>query len=287
MKLRLLTLILILSLASLACKAADLAASNPTPEMVMIPTSTEVAPQEPQAQETATEAVEPTAQPTPTAAATSTATPKPATPTALPSPTPLTSIEDTFDKVSEDWTKTVVITTQSSKMRSTFATTKGRLIYDLMDKETYVYQFRRTKLNADVEVSTIYENLGDLENGVSLICRAAPDFKFWYEARLYSQGRYAFYRYEYALREKDGKNPYVEISTGGVNFNFLYPDKPNAVKFTCKGDTLTLDINNGLKVFTAQDKTLTQPGLVGLGVLSFANPAVTIAFDEFKASNLP
>jgi hypothetical protein len=297
MKHRLLILILVLCLASMACKAVSIPGSQPTPEPTEpVATQTEAVVENTPTKEQPTETSAPTATkeatatkaPTAKAEIKNTATSAPAkSPTPQASPTASGSISDTFDTTSTDWSKPLIVTSQSPRPKSTFTVTKGRLLYAIKDKETYAYQFNKNELNADVSVQTTFENLGDLNNSVVLVCRAAPDNSAWYEVRVSSKGSYSFYRYDRALKEKNGKNPYTELVTAGVNFKYLFPDKANTIKFTCKGDTLTLDVNNGLKVFTVKDATLTKGGLVGLGGLSFQDLDVTIAFDDFKASNLP
>lgn len=290
-------LLLTICLTSLACNLVSGQVSKPTPqETEPAATSTEMIAEDTLSVALPTETQEPSATiaasgtpaPTQTVEVKATATLAPlssATPDA--SPTPTGSAEDKFDLASADWGKILIITSQSSQMRSAFSYVKGEMLYELRDKETYAYQINNNELKADVTVQTTFRNLGELNNSVVLVCRAAADNSSWYEARVSNKGSYSFYVYDRALKEKGGRNPYTELVTGGVNYNYLYPNKANVIKLTCKGDTLTLDVNNGLKVFNVKDSTLTQGGLVGLGVLSFEDLDVVVAFDEFKASNLP
>ena len=302
-----LILIIILCMVSMACKVASKVAGSPTPTKaaVVIPTVevlTENTPIPTETLEAATETSEPTSPAdTNTPVANDTSTPEAtiapiatatteSKPTATPEPTKDTSgsISDTFDQENQNWMKTLIVTTQAKVLGSTFKVFKGNLVFDIIDKETYAYQFNKTEMPANVSIETTYTNQGELNNGVVLTCRAASDSSTWYEVRVSSQGPFTFYLYDRSRKQNGGKNPYVDLGGGGaVNFKSLYPDKPNTLKFTCNGEKLSIDINNGLKKFETSDKTLTGSGLVGLGAMSHEVTGVSIAFDDFKASTLP
>jgi len=304
-----LILILILCLVSLACKAVSNGGAAPAPTKSQAVSTVEVQIEDTLAPTETTEAATETSEPsgpaetntpedvkTPEVTDTPEATIPPeatattaAKPTATLKPTLDTSgsVNDTFDQDSQNWNKPLIVTTQARVLSSTFKVFKGHLVYDLTDKETYAYQFNKTAMPANVSLETTYTNQGELNNGVVLTCRAAADNSTWYEVRVSSQGPVNFYLYDRSRKENGGKNPYVEIGAGAVNFNSLFPDKPNILKFTCNGDKLSIDINNGLKKFETTDKTLTGGGLVGLGGISHEDPGVSISFDEFKATSLP
>jgi hypothetical protein len=225
--------------------------------------------------------------PSATPSQTSTRPEEKSTPSFTPAPTIVSGYEDDFNQASSDWNDFLTVTTQSNPMKSNVYLENGFLFFDLIDKETYLYQFHKYALSPDVEIEATFTNQGDLNNGIALVCRAAEDYNSWYEARVSSSGNYKFFRYDKGKKTQGNGNPYIELSAGPVNFNFLYPDKSNVIRFSCKGSTLTLDINNGKKVFSVTDEALTAGGLAGIGVLSYEVPSVKVAFDSFKANSLP
>ena len=287
MKKSVLAPIFLLWAASLAC---GLPARSASPlDKISTPTQALTTPTN-----TQTRTAEPSNTPAPVEKATTAPTTQPAledtptlpAPTVSPSPTQSSSIEDTFEQALKSWNKFLVVTTQATLLKSTVKVIDGQLVFGIIDKETYLYQFHKTPLPADVTVETIFTNQGVINNGVALVCRAAPDNSSWYEVRLSNQGSYKFFLYDRAKKAKTG-SPYLELGSGAVNFNFLYPDRLNRIQFTCKGGKLSLDVNQGKKVFSIEDDTLTSGGMVGVGVFSYDEPAVTVAFDEFKAQAIP
>jgi hypothetical protein len=195
-----------------------------------------------------------------------------------------TSFTEEFDLSNKDWTDDYWVTTQAPQYRELTKPSMvidGILSFNLVDNETYIYKFHNGDAGQDVTIETKFINKGQPNNGVALVCRVAPDYSSWYEARVSAQGKWSITRYDRSLKENEDKNPYVLQKEGVMRPKLVTPMKPNTVNFACIGTKLTLTVN-GEEVYTRNTNELMQTGLVGLGVMSYNNLPVMIDIDYFK-----
>ena len=128
---------------------------------------------------------------------------------------------------------------------------------------------------ADVLVETAFDNIGDRNNNISVMCRVTEDG--WYEFSLSSSGLWFIWRYDAA----DGSfNP---LFNGGVpNYNKNITD--HVISATCIGDELTFYLDGEmLKNAQVHDRTY-RSGSVGLSVYADNVTGVEVEFDWFEAS---
>jgi hypothetical protein len=207
-----------------------------------------------------------------------------AAPTEEPTAEPVSaSFREEFDLANEDWSKDYWVTTQAPQYREI---TKPSMVIDgilsfiIQDKETYIYKFHNGDVGQDVTLETKFLSKGHPNNGVALVCRVAPDYTSWYEARISPQGKWSIYRYDKALKENEDKNPYVPLKEGVMRPKLVSPMKPNTVNFSCIGTKLTLSVN-GEEVYVSNNNELMQTGMVGLAVVSYDLIPVQLEFEYF------
>ncbi len=185
----------------------------------------------------------------------------------------------------DSWLQAVTITTQAlpGQGQTTVAVKDSGLDFNVKDKETYVYSFYKDQQKADVATEVTFQSSGMPNNGISLVCRAKEDYSAWYEARVAASGMYTIYQYDKA-KKLTNEVPYIRLKAGVVPKGTVLPLAANTIKFSCKGEDLTLDINGGK--FTASEKNadLGGDGLVGVGVLSYNDLPVRVRLDKFAIS---
>ncbi|MHC1781668.1 MAG: hypothetical protein AB9891_02700 [Anaerolineaceae bacterium] len=231
-------------------------------------------------------AVEPTMPPPPTAEPAAPADPPTAEPAPVEEPTAepaSASFREEFDLANEDWSEDYWVTTQAPEYREITKPSMvvdGILSFNIQDKETYIYRFHNIDAGQDVSMETTFLNKGHPNNGVALVCRAAPDYTSWYEARISPQGKWSIYRYDKALKDNEDINPYIPLKEGVMRPKLVTPMKSNTFNFSCIGTKLTLAVN-GEEVYVSNNNELMQTGLVGLAVISYDLIPVQIEFDYF------
>ena len=204
---------------------------------------------------------------------------------AQPDPTPEAAAPaaDTADEPTEPvqsatWADLVFVT--GTAKRTTLGEEGGGMTFTLKDANTYTYRFQEGVTYEDVTVEADVSNLGDNDNGFSLICRASDDG--WYEFRASSGGLYNLFVYDAAMKER-GENPYKTLDSGGSG---LMTSKNTHLKFMCQGNTLRM-FANGEEIEptkgTIEDNTYTS-GKIGVGAMSNARTPVKISFDQVTAT---
>jgi hypothetical protein len=143
-----------------------------------------------------------------------------------------------------------------------------RMIFEIEDKNTYVYLTYDEYYYDDVQVSTLVENRGVNSFDVSLLCRYDEN-RGWYEFNIGSDGLYTAYLYDI----NDG---YKEIGSGGST-RIKTGKEYNEYTLQCKGNSLTLWIN-GYETTTIKNNDLKE-GLIGIGASSYN---VTPVIAEFE-----
>lgn len=286
MKRKLILPILVLWLASMACSLFVPDKSKDTP------------PEEPTAvlqaeQQAPTEEIEPTAteeekQPEPTATEEVIVEPTETEVVIVETPTeePPSSYEYTFDRNTDDWSEPLFVTTQAvGEPKTKITIENGVLRFGIKDKETYVYKFLNFAIDGDVVVEVDYQNKGQINTGIAVICKANDAMTTWYEVRVTAMdGMANFYLYDKARRD-EGKNPYLLLSKAHFDAKVAGPTKPNHIQVTCTDDQLIIDINNGKKVASQDLETRLDGNMVGLGGMSYDVLPVTLDIDTAVISS--
>jgi len=207
-------------------------------------------------------------------------------PTATPIPPTATPefqqyFTEEFDKDSKYWTYFVMDGWNSvivPNEKYALGVKDGSLSFDL-PKTLWIYSTYDPFEYADVRVEAQAENIGTNNNNVSLFCRYTKDG--WYEFNVANNGLYWIFRatvkgggaVSYTLLQQGGSNKIVQGNTPGKNTNIY--------AITCKGDTLSLFINDKpTKKF--KDSKL-KSGKVGVSVSAFGT-AVNVNFNWVKIS---
>ena len=133
---------------------------------------------------------------------------------------------------------------------------KGNIVFDITDKDTYVYLFYEEYYYDDVHLQVSTENRGVNSQNVSMVCRYDENAGF-YEFSIGSDGLYQIWRYDGAA----GEGEYTAIATGGST-SIRTGKEINVYDVSCKGDRLTLWIN-GKETNSVRDRTFTE-GLIGI-----------------------
>ena len=148
------------------------------------------------------------------------------------------------------------------------------LLFDLGDKDLYVYYMYTPYEYDDVAITLNAENRGRNNNNVSLVCRMNSDGTQWYEFSVESGGLW----YLYAV---DGK--YNIVSNGGTQA-LKQGKEVNEYSLSCKGDEITMMIN-GQKIKTVTDtKYGFNSGLVGFNISSLNVLPITVNVNWFEIS---
>ena len=209
--------------------------------------------------------------------------------TVVPTDKPRAAVKefkDEFDLINTDWSAPVTVTTQAlpQQVYSKVTLDGSQMIFNLADKETFMYRFYKNPTPQNVIHETSFVAGGNIQNGIALICRAKTDYSSFYEFRVTSNSLYAITHYDKSLKDDQDKNPYDELKSGGIPLGKIHPNKANVMRAICDGTTLTLEIN-GFKLASYQDSSLPDAGLAGVGAMSHDVVPVNIRFDylSFKA----
>ncbi len=212
--------------------------------------------------------------------------PQDADPIVAPADTSSGSLfEDEFSTAASEWGDTFTVTTQAvgGSPSSTVTNEAGKLTFKFQAKETYTYKFLDTALPADVVIETKFLALNNINNGISIVCRANDDLSQWLEVRLTSRSKYSIFYYDKARKENEGKNPYTQLAAGGVDLKTMYPMKDNVVKVNCVGSQVSLEIN-GTSITAFDGAPIEAGGKVGLGAMSTDVLPIGVQFDYLKVS---
>ena len=148
----------------------------------------------------------------------------------------------------------------------------GQLYMEINPPDVTLYAlYDLTLNNADVQVDTVAQKVaGPNTNNLSVICRASDDG--WYEFSMTSGGYWYIWLYfdnEYTLLTKG--------ATTAINMK----NAANQLTAVCYGSSLTFYIN-GIEVGSVVDRTLVEPGQVGVSVYS-EYPNLGVVFEWFSA----
>ena len=152
----------------------------------------------------------------------------------------------------------------------------------LEDKLTWYYlinnAFTYAFTYSGVKVQTVVTNQGNNSNGISLICRYSD--VGWYEAVFSSSGTYKVYVVDNQGIVNQGYN---EIANGGsalINQGL----KTNVYSLVCRGNELTLLVNQTEVRKIVDTRFQLEEGKIGLAVSSPKKLPVNVDFESFTVS---
>lgn len=223
--------------------------------------------------------VQPTAEPVqePTESAPEPPTAEPA-PTDLPAPTepPASSkfFREEFDSSDAlaSWESFTLGSGSDSNLK--IEQEDDHLLFDLGDKDLYVYYMYSAETYDDSAISLNAENRGRNNNNVSLVCRMNTDGDQWYEFSVESGGLWYLYGVD---------KSYNIIDNGGTNA-LKQGREVNEYKLVCDGSEITMYVN-GSKIKTVTDTRYGfKDGFVGFNISSLNVLPITVEVNWFEIS---
>jgi S1-C subfamily serine protease len=146
------------------------------------------------------------------------------------------------------------------------------LLFDLGDKNLYVYYMYDPFTYSDVSLTLNAENRGRNNNNVSLVCRMNQEGSEWYEFSVESGGVW----YLYAVDNGE----YKILDNGGTQA-LKQGKEVNEYKMDCVGDEITMYIN-GNEIKTVKDSTYGyDEGYVGFNISSLNVLPITVEVNWF------
>jgi S1-C subfamily serine protease len=146
------------------------------------------------------------------------------------------------------------------------------LLFDLGDKNLYVYFMYDPYVYEDVSLRLNAENRGRNNNNVSLVCRMTEDGSGWYEFSVESGGVWYLYAVE--------NNDYKILDNGGTNA-LKQGREVNEYGLDCVGDEITMYVN-GSEIKTVKDSTYGfNEGRVGFNISSLNVLPITVEVNWF------
>jgi len=147
----------------------------------------------------------------------------------------------------------------------------------------FVFLRKNTDLS-DAVIQAEVENLGQIDNDFSLICRASK--AGWYEFRISSKGYYEVLRFDQYLKD-EGKDAYKNFVDRRVGSTLIKgSSNKNVFALSCIGNQITVFINGeqvykDKKPLIIEDSTYTN-GTIGFGFLGFGNN-LDVKFNWFES----
>jgi hypothetical protein len=248
----------------LACSAVSGGGDTPTQPQ-----------QQPQQQEPV-QVVEPTKEPT--QAPTEPPAPEPTQPPA-PEPTqpPVTTskfFREEFDSSAAlaNWNSFSLGSGSDSKLK--INQEDDHLLFDLGDKDLYVYYMYGADQYDNVAITLNAENRGRNNNNVSLVCRMNSDETQWYEFSVENGGLW----YLYAVDKG-----YNIIDNGGTN-SLKQGKEVNEYKLVCDGSEITMYVNGDEVKTVNESRYGFRDGYVGFNISSLNVLPITVEVNWFEIS---
>jgi len=146
------------------------------------------------------------------------------------------------------------------------------LLFDLGDKNLYVYYMYNPYTYSDVSLTLNAENRGRNNNNISLVCRMNQEGTGWYEFSVESGGVW----YLYAVDNGE----YNVLDNGGTQA-LKQGREVNEYKMDCVGDEITMYVN-GSEIKTVKDSTYGyDEGFVGFNISSLNVLPITVEVNWF------
>ncbi len=146
------------------------------------------------------------------------------------------------------------------------------LLFDLGDKDLYVYYMYNPYTYSDVSLTLNAENRGRNNNNISLVCRMNKDGTQWYEFSVESGGVW----YLYAVDNGE----YKILDNGGTQA-LKQGKEVNEYRMDCVGDEITVYVNNK-EIKNVKDSTYGyNEGFVGFNISSLNVLPITVEVNRF------
>ena len=182
-----------------------------------------------------------------------------------------------FDNGADNWKS---FTTHGNLSQLDFSVKDGRLVFALKEKQLWTYAMYTPQTYSDVKVEVQAENFGNNENNVTLVCRYSED-RGWYEVSIANSGLYWIY---FGKWDASGTTAsYAKIADGGSN-NIKQGQAVNTYALVCKGNTITVFINDKEIKRIDDNQHGLRDGEIGIGLSSFRYLPVEVEFDWVKIS---
>ena len=204
---------------------------------------------------------------------TSTPPPTATTPAEEPTPEPQPFHTETFDGDLSNWTTFV---TEGDINKLKVYTERGKMIFDLGDSNSdlYAYSVLDDFTYGDVQLEAVALNRGVNVNNVSLICRYTEGR--WYEFNIGNDGFYTIFAYDSLI----GYDPLFQGGATAIKSG----QSTNKYTAICKGNMLSLLINDQeVRTITVNSYNY-ERGKIGLSVSSFQVLPVNVEFDSLVIS---
>lgn len=219
---------------------------------------------------------QPTQPPPPTEVPPTEAPPPTEVPTDTPVPAPVTQqfFREEFDESAalDNWDFFTLGSGEDNEL--VIEQEDDHVLFDLGDKDLYVYYLYLPYEYEDVTLTMNAENRGRNNNNVSLVCRMNDDGTQWYEFSVESGGLW----YLYAVDEA-----YNIVANGGTNA-LKQGKEVNEYQLVCEGEEITMYIN-GEKIRTVNEtKYGLNKGLVGFNISSLNVLPITVEVNWFDIS---
>jgi hypothetical protein len=195
------------------------------------------------------------------------------TPAEEPTPEPQPFFTETFDEDLSNWS---TIVTSGDKNRLKIYTENGRMVFDLGDpnSDLYAYSIFDEFTYDDVQMEVVALNRGVNVNNVSLVCRYKEGR--WFEFNIGNDGFYTIFAYDSLI----GYDPLFEGGSTAIKSG----QSTNKYTAICKGNTLSLFINDQEVRTITVNRYNYASGNIGLSVSSFQVLPVKVEFDSLVIS---
>jgi serine protease Do len=149
------------------------------------------------------------------------------------------------------------------------------MLFDLGDKDLYVYYMYAPYSYDNVAISLSAENRGRNNNNVSLICRMNSEGTQWYEFSVESGGVWYLYAFD-----GSSNTPYNSVANGGTNA-LKQGKEVNEYGMICNDNEISLYIN-GTELKTIKETRYGyNEGLVGFNISSLNVLPITVNVNWF------
>ena len=168
--------------------------------------------------------------------------------------------------------------TYGDEGKITYKFENSLMIFDLEDLSIYAYYLYEGNEYDDVRIDTRAENRGKNNNNVSLVCRASDEG--WYEFSTEGGGLW----YLYGVTFNDKKEAIYSIIDNGGALALKQGKEVNDYAMICKGNEITLIVNNTELKKVTDNKYNFRGGQVGFNISSLNVTPIIVEVDWFKIS---
>ena len=181
--------------------------------------------------------------------------------------------------INDDWGLKVISGLESQLI---WSQVNGKFRIETLPPNDVNYLFLNKKHTyEDVVVSAEVENIGPLDNALSLVCRASE--AGWYEFRISPSGYYELLRYDQYKRD-DGDNAYTNFVEKQVGSTKIVSGlNKNEFSLSCVGNQISAFVNGEQlywqkRPLTIEDDTFSD-GTVGFGFVGYGGKEFDVTFN--------